>query len=322
MDGRSGCSCAERAAETLHAERSAQAAATEDFDPLRIRPYVTLPNAEAAPVAGGGVTPPLPPGTDETLPLRALPAQQPAPRHAVSDRGAKDAPSAAFTATELRYSNAEEADPSPPVRGGLSPSAKRGSAPRRRLAALAVGAAAAVAIATAAFTGDLFAGDAAPKRALPGAADPAVPYSAAETGPAQTPSAVASRTKKAVAHHSAAPKPSAPPSPPASGPTSPRPSKAAPTPSASPQPSDGPRRQPLAPAGGTLRRGDSGPQVLELQERLSQLGLYSGNPDGTYGSRTERAVSAFQSDAGVEGDPAGVYGPQTRRALESMTDQP
>ncbi|MEV5939874.1 peptidoglycan-binding protein [Streptomyces sp. NPDC051994] len=322
MDGRSGCSCAERAAETLHAERSAQAAAAEDFDPLRIRPYVTLPNAGTAPVTGGGVTPPLPPGADETLPLRALPAQQTAPRHAGPARGAKDAPSAAFAATQLRSSDAEDADPSPPVRGGLSPSARRGSAPRRRLAALAVGAAAAVAIATAAFAGDLFAGDAAPKRALPDAADTAVPYSTAGTGPAQAPSAVASRTKKAVAHHSAAPKPSAPPSPPASGPASPRPSKAAPTPSASPQPSDGPRRQPLAPTGGTLRRGDSGPQVLELQQRLGQLGLYSGNPDGTYGSRTEHAVSAFQSDAGVEGDPAGVYGPQTRSALESMTDQP
>ena len=44
-DGRPGCACAERAARIPHAERSAEAAAAEDFDPLRIRPYVTLPNA-------------------------------------------------------------------------------------------------------------------------------------------------------------------------------------------------------------------------------------------------------------------------------------
>ncbi|MFD9635038.1 peptidoglycan-binding protein, partial [Streptomyces violascens] len=39
VNGRPGCACAERAAETLHAERVAEAAAAEDFDPLRIRPY-------------------------------------------------------------------------------------------------------------------------------------------------------------------------------------------------------------------------------------------------------------------------------------------
>lgn len=62
--------------------------------------------------------------------------------------------------------------------------------------------------------------------------------------------------------------------------------------------------------------------MLELQERLGQLGLYTGTPDGGFGSRTERAVRDFQSYTGVDGDPAGVYGPATRRALESMTDRP
>ncbi|MGW7289815.1 hypothetical protein ACWGH4_30535, partial [Streptomyces sp. NPDC054847] len=37
-----GCDCAERAGAALRAEREADIAAAEDFDPLRIRPYVTL----------------------------------------------------------------------------------------------------------------------------------------------------------------------------------------------------------------------------------------------------------------------------------------
>ncbi|MFD9791234.1 peptidoglycan-binding protein [Streptomyces sp. NPDC059070] len=42
-DGRPGCRCAERAAEAARTRRPARAAAP-DFDPLRLRPYVTLEN--------------------------------------------------------------------------------------------------------------------------------------------------------------------------------------------------------------------------------------------------------------------------------------
>ncbi|HET6859877.1 MAG TPA: peptidoglycan-binding protein, partial [Streptomyces sp.] len=44
--GRPGCDCAARAVEAARAERAAETAAAEDFDPLRIRPYVTLPDPD------------------------------------------------------------------------------------------------------------------------------------------------------------------------------------------------------------------------------------------------------------------------------------
>ncbi|MFJ8307949.1 MULTISPECIES: peptidoglycan-binding protein [unclassified Streptomyces] len=337
MDGRPGCVCAERAAETVHAERSAEAAASEDFDPLRIRPYVTLPNAGVPPVAEDpdALAPPVPPDAAETMRLRAVPADGTAPLPTVSADGAapvrpvsaesaEDAPGGALGATGLRPGPRSSIAGEAEIAGGADLDPPPRNRKHRRLAALTIGAAAAVAIGTAAFASTLFAGDATPKQALPDAVDTGVPYSGTGQASADAPSVVPSRTKKAAPPHSAAPKPSAPPSPSASRAASPSPSKAAPSPSASAsqQPSDGPGRQSLAPRGATLRRGDSGPAVLELQQRLAQLGLYGGSMDGTFGAGTERAVSTFQSYAGVDGDPAGVYGPQTRRALESMTDQP
>lgn len=50
-----GCGCAERAARRA-AER-AETAAAEDFDPLRIRPYVTLGGDEAPADASPGIPP-------------------------------------------------------------------------------------------------------------------------------------------------------------------------------------------------------------------------------------------------------------------------
>ncbi|MFE9533974.1 peptidoglycan-binding protein [Streptomyces sp. NPDC006691] len=287
MDGRPGCACAERAAETLHAERSAEAAASEDFDPLRIRPYVLLPNA-----AG---------------PEEEVPAVPEGPAERTVRLGAVVPP----------------AEPAPgPVERSASPGA--GRTPRgRRTAALTVGAVAVVAVATAAFASTLFADDATPKRALPEAAGTVAPYSGDGSPSAGAPSAVASRTKKPSPSRPAAARPPASPS--ASGPASPTPSKPAPTPSASAsaRPSHSPSPQPLVPsASSTLRRGDKGPAVLELQQRLAQLGLYAGSIDGGFGSRTERAVRDFQAYLGVDGDPAGVYGPATRRALESVTQHP
>ncbi|MDG4862460.1 peptidoglycan-binding protein, partial [Streptomyces sp. T-3] len=50
-DGAPDCACAQRASDAARDVRSAEAAAAEDFDPLRIRPYVSLPDAEPAPDA-------------------------------------------------------------------------------------------------------------------------------------------------------------------------------------------------------------------------------------------------------------------------------
>ncbi|MBL7632081.1 murein L,D-transpeptidase [Frankia sp. CN6] len=64
-----------------------------------------------------------------------------------------------------------------------------------------------------------------------------------------------------------------------------------------------------------LRPGDSGPRVLELQNRLSAAGYWLGTPDGTYGQLTQQAVLALQKAAGAQRD--GLAGPATWRALDA-----
>jgi peptidoglycan hydrolase-like protein with peptidoglycan-binding domain len=77
-----------------------------------------------------------------------------------------------------------------------------------------------------------------------------------------------------------------------------------------------PSRDALGP---TLRYGDSGPEVRELQDRLRQLWLYSGPSDGEYGRKVRHAVEVYQSYKDIDGDEEGVYGSNTRRALEAET---
>ena len=64
----------------------------------------------------------------------------------------------------------------------------------------------------------------------------------------------------------------------------------------------------------TLRRGDLGDAVKELQERLNELGYDCGMADGIYGTKTVAAVKAFQQDNGLT--PDGVCGQLTWAALE------
>ncbi len=64
---------------------------------------------------------------------------------------------------------------------------------------------------------------------------------------------------------------------------------------------------------GTLRQGDSGPAVLVLQQRLTDLGFWLGEPDGDYGRTTQQAVMAFQKANGLGRD--GTAGPATEAAL-------
>lgn len=47
------------------------------------------------------------------------------------------------------------------------------------------------------------------------------------------------------------------------------------------------------------QRGDSGDRVVDLQTRLNDIGFTAGTPDGDYGRRTERAVTAFQRVSGL-----------------------
>ena len=91
----------------------------------------------------------------------------------------------------------------------------------------------------------------------------------------------------------------------------PSPSTADPTPTASPSPTPSP--SPTEKPRTTLIRGDHGPRVLALQRRLSELGYWLGEPDGSFGSLTQQAVYALQKSAGITRD--GIVGPRTERAL-------
>ncbi len=63
----------------------------------------------------------------------------------------------------------------------------------------------------------------------------------------------------------------------------------------------------------TLRRGDKNQQVLVLQQYLLDLGYLSTQPDGQFGSGTERAVKLFQEANGLTAD--GVAGRGTLAIL-------
>ena len=66
-----------------------------------------------------------------------------------------------------------------------------------------------------------------------------------------------------------------------------------------------------------LRRGDAGPAVRALQERLSSLGYWLPGIDGRFGADTHHAVVALQKAAGLSRD--GVVGSRTRAALDAGT---
>lgn len=296
-----GCDCAERAAEAVRTERDAQIAAAEDFDPLRIRPYVTLRGID-----DGGDEP----DTADLAGLRAGPAPPPAtgsPRP--GPEGAARPPT--------RHEPAELAGPAGPAE---PPQSRR----RRLSAGLAVGAAVA---ATAVFAGGLFSGGDEVDRTLPDPESGTSAVSTVNTGPAAPSSSSATRAASLPVSASASAPVSRTPSPSHSGAAGPGPSGKPSAQPSTPPPSttratgtvSEPPPPPSAPA--TLRRGDSGPQVVELQKRLGQALVYSGPADGQYGQGVEDAVRLYQWDRDVEGDAEGVYGPMTRRALESETDK-
>ncbi|NEW73490.1 peptidoglycan-binding domain-containing protein [Streptomyces rhizosphaericus] len=95
-----------------------------------------------------------------------------------------------------------------------------------------------------------------------------------------------------------------------------------PGPSASDAPTSAPSDTPEPPGPPVLREGDSGPEVVELQKRLTQLLQYIGVADGKYDEGLRRIVSSYQDQHDITGDPDGVYGENTRRDLESRTDEP
>ncbi len=65
----------------------------------------------------------------------------------------------------------------------------------------------------------------------------------------------------------------------------------------------------------SLRMGDSGSAVKDLQTKLKKLGYYSGTIDSTFGSGTYAAVRAFQKKYNLTAD--GVAGSETLKKLDS-----
>ncbi|MFE1366333.1 peptidoglycan-binding domain-containing protein [Streptomyces anulatus] len=373
------------------AARTAEIAAAEDFDPLRIRPYVTLTDHTGAAGAGDGAGGPRSgssgtgegsasgtregarPGTWESTRPGTREGSASGTREGGASWTGPPEPDAAGAAGAVGAAGAAT-DPGaaattmPLFLGGDGPDAGAGTGvgvgvgspggatypvpdgsrrrtatagpvfdpdpvrPRRRrpFGALAVGAAVAAVVGTAAFAGGLFGGDDSTDEALPEATTSAPDTEdepAASVAPSPSTSTAPPRTQSPSATPSASPSASASPTKSREpAPTATASASASPTASASPAPDGG--APPAAPSGappagltgGSLRPGDHGPEVAELQNRLKEVWLYAGPSDGNYNDQVRSAVVIYQSYQDIEGDPTGVYGPNTRRALEAETN--
>ncbi|MET9508947.1 peptidoglycan-binding domain-containing protein [Streptomyces flavidovirens] len=345
-DGRPGCGCAERAAEAVRAERSAEVAAAEDFNPLRIRPYVTLQGPETD---GTPAPPPYAEHERERQPERARQLEDDAAATLVLGvvRGPVGGPGAGSGAGDdvtVAMRAVPQSGPPPGAGPGHGFGPEEPPVPLRKQRTgpglwLAVGAAAVAVVGTAAFAGGLFSGSEELDRALPDtvtgapSASDAPEASASESGAGSqsaTPSASAAASASASVSASASASVSASASPSRSagasasvGPGSSK--RAAPVISAAPstaQATGTVEQSPQPAAGAVLSRGDRGPEVAELQNRLAQLRLYAGPENGRFNGRVEEAVRTYQSYRYIQGDPEGTYGPHTRRALEAETREP
>ncbi|MGP3736141.1 peptidoglycan-binding protein [Streptomyces sp. GDS52] len=294
-----------------------------------------------------------PPAADATMQLRALPpdaasaspSATPAPAPGATPLAAPLAPPTTEpSATDLHLFEATRpirrvpaaAGPATgpgPDAGGPAPRGRR-----RRTALLAAGAVVAVAGA-AGWASGLFAYE-APSRdgALPDDVRVSVP-----DAPSASPSASAAPSEGTdpAASPSLLASASASPSESASSSASASPSDSASEAGASATPSDTAEPSSAAPTtapadtleeatdeaepevpGAVLRRGDRGPEVVELQQRLRQLRLYNSEVHGRFNRRVEDALRTYQWSRGIRGDELGVYGPETRSRLESEAREP
>ncbi len=67
----------------------------------------------------------------------------------------------------------------------------------------------------------------------------------------------------------------------------------------------------------SLKKGDKGAAVKQLQQRLKELGYYTAYIDSQYGTKTVNAVKAFQKKNGLTAD--GVAGAATIKKLNSTS---
>ena len=91
----------------------------------------------------------------------------------------------------------------------------------------------------------------------------------------------------------------------------PNPAKTTPAPTAEPMPA------PTAKATRTLKKGSTGEDVKKLQQALIDLGYLSDTADGTFGAKTQDAVTLFQAVNGLDAD--GLAGAKTQVLLFSGT---
>ncbi|MFD7303364.1 peptidoglycan-binding protein [Streptomyces pharetrae] len=315
-DNTPSCACGERAADALRDARTAEQAAAEDFDPLRIRPYVDLDGAGGPQPAPEG-----PADAELTMPLRPVEPEQPT---SVLPTPLAP-PAAAPSAGDLDLFDEGARDGGTAPKGPGHPGHTGRDHPRRRrTAALVVSGAVVAVIAAAALAGGLFSYD-TPSRdtALPEDVREAVPEARTSAAPsAPAPSTASASPASASPSPSASTSPSPSPSPSRSS-ASPSPT---PTPTPTPTPSTTtarPSASAAAPAENTpvLQRGDRGPEVTELQLRLRQLYLYNEDAHGNFDHSVEQALRNYQWSRGLH-DELSVYGPKTREALERETREP
>ncbi|MFD9909714.1 peptidoglycan-binding protein [Streptomyces sp. NPDC059063] len=285
-DGAPACGCARAAARAALETRSAQAAAAEDFDPLRIRPYVTLPEPEAPlPALVSGASAPLPQEAGPTAPQEAS-----GPADAVYARSARHGRTGLFAGVGVLVASAAV------FAGGMFTGGDRGDGEDLALPDTRSG--------MPDPDPDPEEGDA---RNSVTKAEPAPSPTTTRPRPTRTPSPSASSSPRA--HH-------------AEPPTSPTRTTARATGTVSLPPSHRPAQPERPPAAPALSVGDTGDEVRELQYRLGQLSLYVGPPDGVYSPVVADAVARYQWARGVTDDPRGTYGSATRRALEAETSAP
>jgi hypothetical protein len=345
-DNTPSCGCTQRASDALRDARTAQAAAAEDFDPLRIRPYVELEGEggggtpEGAAGATGSAGPegpaepsepsePLEPfGADVTMPLRPVAAELPTPL-------APPAPEPSTRDLRLFDGAGPTAGPDGVGNddfGGFSGFDGFDDEPRRPRRTLLLGAAGGlVAVIAAAGLASGFFSYESPTRdsALPEEVRASVPDASTSTASASPSRSAASASPTTTAPSAAtSTSPSASPSPSRSsaspsasrstGPTATQSASASASASGAAGNSDS-ARESTPPV---LRRGSDGAEVVELELRLTQLNLYTREASGHYNEGVQDAVSRYQWARGIQVAEYGVYDLVTRERLESETQEP
>ncbi|PJN26923.1 peptidoglycan-binding domain-containing protein [Kitasatospora sp. CB02891] len=274
-------------------------------------PTALIPPIPAGPEPATALLPPVPAGPD--------PAAMPVP----------PTPGSARPPADLGMFSFHDDESAAPVSRAERRSQRRRSADRKRLViaggavgVTALGASLAMLLSSSPSTVD---------NALPVPSGPAV-ASSAEGTPSALPSVEASPDASASANSPSPTRTSARPSQPVIS-TQPM---AAPvtTAPATNSPSASPTAQPSSSAPiRTLRRNDTGPDVVQLQRLLMAVGCNrigdldrdrtSSNQVG-FGFWTETALAGFQQQnrSTLKGIERGVYDPQTRALLESMAQNP